>query len=40
MQVYIVQLKYSTPDENDTELFVFDSFDKAYQKFQDLIQMK
>ena len=37
MQVYIVQLKYSTPDENDTELFVFDSFDKAYQKFQDLI---
>ncbi len=37
MQVYIVQYEYSTEDEREVKLHVFDTFDKAYQKFQALI---
>ena len=36
-KVYIVQFDWSTFDEKEIELFVFDSFEKAYQKFQSLI---
>ncbi len=37
MQVYIVQCEYSTEDDSEIKLHVFDSFAKGYQKFKDLI---
>ena len=37
MNVYIVQLDWSTTDCEDTDLFVYDTYDKAYNKFKELI---
>ncbi len=39
-KVYIVQYNWSTFDDKKIELFVFDSFEKAYQKYQSLIADK
>lgn len=37
MKVYIIQLDWSTMDSEAVELFVYDSYDKAYDKFKELI---
>lgn len=37
MKVYLVQLDWSTEDSNDIELFVYGTYDKAYEKFKELI---
>ncbi len=37
MKVYIVQLDWSTTDCEDTDLYVYDTYDKAYNKFKELI---
>ena len=37
MKVYLVKLDWSTEDSNDIELFVCGTYDKAYEKFKDLI---
>ena len=37
MKVYLVTLDWSTEDSNDIELFVCGTYDKAYEKFKELI---
>ena len=37
MKVYLVKLDWSTEDSNDIELFVCGTYDKAYEKFKELI---
>ena len=37
MKVYLVKLDWSTEDSNDIELFVCGAYDKAYEKFKELI---
>ena len=37
MKVYLVKLDWSTEDSNDIELFVYGTYDKAYEKFKELI---
>lgn len=37
MKVYIVKLDWSTEDGNDVELTVYGTYDKAYEKFKELI---
>lgn len=37
MNVYIIQFDWSTPDADDIELYVYGSYDKAYDKFKELI---
>lgn len=37
MQVYIVQFDWATPDCSDIELYVYDSYEKAYSKFKEII---
>lgn len=37
MKVYIVKLDWSTEDSNDVELTVYGTYDKAYEKFKELI---
>ena len=37
MKVYLVKLDWSTEDSNDIELFVCDTYEKAYEKFKELI---
>ncbi len=36
-KVYIVQFDWSTTDAESVDLFVFGSYDKAYDKFKELI---
>ena len=36
-KVYIVQFDWSTTDAEDIELYVYDSYEKAYDKFKELI---
>ncbi len=37
MKVYLVKLDWSTEDSNDIELFVCGTYEKAYEKFKELI---
>ena len=37
MRIFIVKLDYSTEDYHDVELFAFQDYDKAYDKFKGLI---
>ena len=37
MKVYLVNLDWSTEDSNDIELFVCSTYEKAYEKFKELI---
>ena len=37
MKVFIVKIDYSTEDYHDVELFAFQDYDKAYDKFKELI---
>ena len=37
MKVYLVKLDWSTEDSNDIELFVCSTYEKAYEKFKELI---
>lgn len=37
-KIYIVQCEYSTEDEREIKLYVFDSFAKGYKKFKALIK--
>lgn len=37
MKVYLVKLDWSTGDSNDVELTIFDTYEKAYRKFNELI---
>ena len=37
MKVSLVNLDWSTEDSNDIELFVYGTYDKAYEKFKELI---
>ncbi len=37
MKVYVVKLDWSTTDSGDVELFIYDTYDKAYAKFKKLI---
>lgn len=36
-KVYIVQFDWATPDSSSVDLYVYDSYDKAYDKFKELI---
>lgn len=36
-KVYIVQFDWSTPDAGSVDLYVFGTYDKAYDKFKELI---
>lgn len=36
-KVYIVQFDWATSDAEDIDLYVYDSYDKAYDKFKELI---
>lgn len=36
-KVYIVQFDFAAPDAEGVELYVYDSYDKAYDKFKELI---
>ena len=36
-KVYIVQFDWATPDASSVDLYVYDSYDKAYDKFKELI---
>ena len=36
-KVYIVQFDWATSDAEDVDLYVFGSYDKAYDKFKELI---
>lgn len=38
MVVYIVKFDWSTTDAADVELFVYSTYEKAYNKFKDLVQ--
>ena len=37
MKVYVVRFDWSTTDSGDVELYIYDSYDKAYDKFKELI---
>ena len=37
MKVYLVKLDWSTEDSNDVELTAYGAYDKAYEKFKELI---
>ena len=37
MKVYLVKLDWSTEDSNDVELTVYGIYEKAYEKFKELI---
>lgn len=37
MKVFIVKMDYSTEDYHNVELFAFQDYDKAYDKFKELI---
>lgn len=37
MKVFIIKLDYSIEDYHDVELFPFQDYDKAYDKFKELI---
>ena len=37
-KVYIVKLDWSTGDSNDVELTVYGTYEKAYNKFKELIE--
>jgi len=37
MNIYIVKFDWSTTDEGDVELHVYDDYDEAYSKFKDII---
>lgn len=37
MRIFIIKLDYSTEDYHDVELFAFHDYDKAYDKFKELI---
>ena len=37
MKVYLVKLDWSTEDSNDIELSVYRTYEKAYEKFKELI---
>ena len=37
MKVYLVKLDWSTEDSNDVELTVYGTYEKAYEKFKELI---
>ena len=37
MKVYLVKLDWSTEDSNDIELSVCSTYEKAYEKFKELI---
>ena len=38
MKVYVVKFDWSTPDDENVELFIYDSYDKAYAKFKSIIK--
>ncbi len=37
MKVYVIKFEWSTPDSGDVELFIYSTYDKAYDKFKELI---
>ena len=37
MRIFIIKLDYSTEEYHDVELFAFQDYDKAYDKFKELI---
>ena len=37
MRIFIIKLDYSTEEHHDIELFAFQDYDKAYDKFKELI---
>ena len=37
MKVYLVKLDWSTEDSNDVEITIYDTYEKAYAKFKELI---
>lgn len=40
MQIYMVKLDWSTEDDRDMDIYLYSTYEKAYQKFKELIKYK